>query len=87
MGMAQTEMAKAMKASGAKKRMVMCFGGSYCEGNAVCRSLFLKNGDGQWLSSRKKIERESKKIRRNESAQRVETIPALQDRVYEVQEV
>lgn len=26
MGMAQTEMAKAMKASGAKKRMVMWFG-------------------------------------------------------------
>ena len=87
MGMAQTEMAKAMKASGAKKRMVMWFGGRYCGGDAVCRILFLKNGDSQLLSSRKKIERESKKIRVKESAQRVDTIPALQDRVYEVQGV
>ena len=38
MGMAQTEMAKAMKASGAKKRMVMWFGGRYCGGDAVCMS-------------------------------------------------
>lgn len=35
MGTAQTEMAKAMKANGAKKRMVLCFVERFCEGSAI----------------------------------------------------